>query len=93
MDELRRDCCDGWYMTSQRAAVDVLEAHLVLRERGRLQEDLEMNYAEDVMLFCGFGVLLGRQAERESARRLGLQLPGASFEFPIISGAAVPFSC
>jgi hypothetical protein len=45
------------------------------------ETDLRRNYAEDVLLLCEVGVLQGHSAIRESAQRLGLQLPGATFEF------------
>jgi hypothetical protein len=64
-----------------RSAAEVFEDHLRLRSRGELEADLERNYAEDVILMCETGTLRGRDAVRDSARRLGLQLPEASFAF------------
>jgi hypothetical protein len=65
----------------QRSTQAVFEDHLRLRVAGDLEEDLRRNYADDVVLICEFGVLHGRDAIRESAGRLGMQLPDARFEF------------
>ena len=61
---------------------EVFEDHLCLRSQGDLETDLERNYADDVVLLCELGALKGRAAIRKSARRLGLQLPDAEFQFP-----------
>lgn len=66
---------------ADRSTREVFEDHLQLRVAGDLETDLTRNYAEDVVLICDAGVFRGRDAVRESARRLGLQLPGAKFEF------------
>ena len=66
----------------ERSTSEVFEDHLRLRSLGDLETDLERNYADDIVLLCELGALKGRDAVRDSARRLGLQLPGAEFEFP-----------
>jgi hypothetical protein len=66
-----------------RPAVEVFEDHLRLRSIGDVEGDLERNYAEDIVLLCEPGVLRGRDAVRNSARRLAWQIPGAGFEFPV----------
>ncbi|WP_162912895.1 nuclear transport factor 2 family protein [Rhodospirillaceae bacterium SYSU D60014] len=65
-----------------RSADDVFEDHLRCRSVGDVEADLERNYADDIVLLCECGALEGRKAVRESARRLGLQLPDAEFQFP-----------
>ena len=65
-----------------RPADEVFEDHLRLRSLGDLEADLERNYADDIVLLCELGALKGRAAIRRSARRLGVQLPDAEFEFP-----------
>jgi hypothetical protein len=65
-----------------RPADEVFEDHLRLRSLGDLETDLERNYADDVIVLCEIGALKGRAAIRRSARRLGLQLPDAEFQFP-----------
>jgi hypothetical protein len=66
---------------SSRTTREVFEDHLCLRKNGDLEQDLQRNYHDDVVLICDLSVLRGRDAIRESARRLGFQLPGAKFEF------------
>lgn len=70
-------------MEMNRSSRDVFEDHLQLRRRGDLDTDLEKNYAEGVVLLCETGVLVGRDAIRQSAARLGLQLPEAEFDFVV----------
>ena len=65
-----------------RPADEVFEDHLRLRSLGDLETDLQRNYADDVVVLCELGALKGRAAIRRSARRLGLQLPDAEFQFP-----------
>lgn len=64
-----------------RTTRQVLEDHLRRRAEGRLREDLDEDYAEDVVLLCEHKPLVGRDAVRESAARLQLQMPGGQFEF------------
>jgi hypothetical protein len=66
---------------TDRSTREVFEDHLRLRVAGDLETDLARNYAEDVVLLCDVGVFRGHDAIRESAGRLGLQLPDAQFEF------------
>jgi len=65
-----------------RSTREVFEDHLRLRSQGRVEDDLVRNYADNVALLCEFGPMVGRDSVRKSARRLGLQLPEAEFEFP-----------
>lgn len=65
-----------------RSTAEVFDDHLRLRSAGDVDTDLERNYAADVVLLCEPGVLRGRKAVRESARRLAWQLPGARFSYP-----------
>jgi len=65
-----------------RQTREVLKDHLRLRSVGDLETDLERNYADDVVGLCELGALKGRAVIRKSARRLGLQLPDAEFQFP-----------
>lgn len=64
-----------------RSPAAVFEAHLRLRAAGDLETDLRENYANDVVLLCSYGVFQGVDAVRQSADRLGLQLPGAHFDY------------
>jgi SnoaL-like domain len=65
-----------------RPADEGFEDHPRLRSLGDLEADLERNYADDIVVLCQLGSLKGRAAIRKSARRLGLQLPDAEFQFP-----------
>lgn len=64
-----------------RSTREVLDDHLRRRAEGRVQEDLEEDYADDVVLLCEHAPLVGREAVRESARRLRLQLPEGNFQY------------
>ncbi|MGY3622527.1 hypothetical protein [Bradyrhizobium sp. USDA 10063] len=66
---------------SERTTREVFEDHLKLRAGAKLEEDLQHNYAPGIVLLCKFAVLRGHDAIRTSAKRLGLQLPNASFTF------------
>jgi hypothetical protein len=66
---------------AERTTQEVFEDHLRLRVQWKLEEDLRRNYSPEVVLLCNFAVLRGRDAIRESARRLGLQLPEARIEY------------
>jgi hypothetical protein len=65
---------------SERTTKDVLEDHLRRRAEGDLDGDLEHNYDPDIVLLCKYGVFEGCDAIRESAEKLGLQIPNARFE-------------
>jgi hypothetical protein len=65
----------------ERSTPEVFESHLRLRQRWRLEGDLAENYADEIVLICVFGAYCGKDSIRSSARRLGLQLPDARFEF------------
>lgn len=60
---------------------EVLEDHLQQRREGHLEVDIRRNYAEDVVLLCKYGVFKGVDALRESADRLGAQIPDAEFGY------------
>lgn len=68
-----------------RTTLEVIRSHLQCRVRGDVEADIELNYADDARVLCEDGVLLGAHGVRESARRLGAQLPDGHFEFePLI---------
>lgn len=66
---------------SARSTADVFEGHLRPRIARRLEDDLRRNYAPDVVLLTCNSIFRGHDGLRESARRLGEQLPHASFQF------------
>lgn len=64
-----------------RSTSEVLRNHLVLRANGKLEEDLERNYSEEVVLIHQRGVVRGREGVRESGERLKRQLRGGRYEY------------
>lgn len=64
-----------------RSTREVLDDHLRRRAEGKLLEDLELDYADDVVLLCEYGVMRGRDAVRESADDLHLQMPSGCFRY------------
>lgn len=64
-----------------RSTREVFEDHLRRRAAGELKADLTQNYADDIVLLCDFAVLRGRDAVRESAARLRLQIEGGRYEY------------
>jgi hypothetical protein len=66
---------------ARRTTTEVFEEHLRLRLGEKLDDDLQRNDADDVVGLCEYGAFRGRDAIRESARRLAQQLPHATFVF------------
>lgn len=64
-----------------RSTGEVFSDHLHLRAESKLEQDLERNYAEEVVLIHQFGVKRGRTGVRESAHRLQDQLRGGRYEY------------
>jgi len=71
---------EGYTDLGQRHAHEVIHDHVRLRILGCLEEDLERNYADDVLLLTQNSTLHGKDGIRVSAARLGEQLPDAKFE-------------
>ncbi|MCC7022596.1 MAG: nuclear transport factor 2 family protein [Thermomicrobiales bacterium] len=66
---------------TERTTEEVLRDHLRRRAAGDLEGDLEHNYADDIALLCKSGVFQGCDALRASAEILGLQIPGANYDY------------
>lgn len=64
-----------------RSTRAVLESHLLLRQQGNIDEDLENNYAEDAVLITGYGIFHGRESVRSSANILYQQLHHARYMY------------
>jgi hypothetical protein len=80
-------------MTEQaRSTREVFEDHVRLRLEGRLEEDLERNYASDVILLTINSNASSHDAIRISAKRLTEQLPDAEFEI-VKMQVAGPMHC
>ncbi len=75
-----------------RSPSEVFLDHLNLRAQGRLEEDLERNYCDEVVLIHQFGAKHGRNGVRESAHRLQNQLQGGRYEYTtqVIEGDYAP---
>jgi len=64
-----------------RSTHDVFEDHLQKRMAGKLEEDIAANFAPDVILLTGTGMLHGQDGVRTSARQLEHYLGGTDFTF------------
>lgn len=67
--------------TTVRSTEEVFREHLRLRSIHDVDADVQRNYAPDVVLLCRYGVFIGVDEVRESAKRLHKQLPEARFEY------------
>ena len=67
--------------TQQREPKEVFEDHLKRAMAGDMEGDIEHNYADDVILLTGVGLLRGRDGVRESRDILAEDLPGGNFEY------------
>lgn len=64
-----------------RAADEVLQDHIELRERGELEADIERNYDERVLILSGRRVFHGHDGVRESAALLGEAVDPGSYRY------------
>lgn len=64
-----------------RSVEAIIDDHLRLRREGRLEEDLECNYAPDAVLLTVNSNCSGRDAIRTSAHRLANQIPEGKYEY------------
>jgi len=67
---------------SKRSTAEVLEDHLRCRMDGKVEEDIERNYAEDVVVMTAKGMKKGHRAVRSFASMLKEHVP-SGYEFPI----------
>jgi hypothetical protein len=66
----------------QRSTREVFESHLRLRKEGKLEEDLALNYAPDVVqLTAASGVRRGHDGVRAGAQELREQLPNSEYRY------------
>jgi hypothetical protein len=68
-------------VSQDRTAQEVLDDHLSTSLNGKVEEDLERNYAEDVTIVSNWGVEHGHAGVRRLAQLLTSQLPGCSFAY------------
>jgi hypothetical protein len=64
-----------------RTPEEVFEDHLRLAEAMSVEDDLDRNYAEDVIILYSGGVYRGHDGARELADRLTEELPDAVFHY------------
>lgn len=64
-----------------RGTHEVFDAHLYQGAHGSVEEDLERNYAPEVVVLTGAGVHHGHDGIRELAELLREQLPEAEFTY------------
>lgn len=67
--------------TRQRSTREVFENHLEKRASGLVEEDIENNYAADVVLLTGLGVYHGHDGVRHAARTLHRYQPDATYTY------------
>lgn len=70
-------------METQRSR-SVLYDHLHKAKEGRVEDDLNSNYAEDVVFLSNYGVYHGLDGARYLAKLLNQQLPEARFHYDLI---------
>ena len=63
------------------ATASVLEAHLRLREAGKLERDIAENYAEHVVLLTHEGVYRGAAGVRHAAAVLARHVADSNYEY------------
>ena len=64
-----------------RSTRTVFEDHLHLRKQGKTEEDIERNYAPDVVVLSGTGVDHGHDGVRTTAGELHHYLPNGTWEY------------
>jgi hypothetical protein len=64
-----------------RSSDEVLEDHLRESQDGSVDDDLERNYAEDVVVLTGQGLFRGREGLRQLAGMLNEELGRATFKY------------
>jgi hypothetical protein len=70
-------------VSGQRSAQEVLDDHLSTSLNGRVEDDLERNYAPDVVIVSNWGVKHGHDGLREMAKLLQSQLPECTFAYKL----------
>jgi hypothetical protein len=65
----------------------VLQDHLERRRRGDLEGDLDINYAEDLVVISKDGVFHGKDGIRRTAATLRSCLPEATYSYDIVGTA------
>lgn len=64
-----------------RNTKEVLEDHLNLSNNGTIEEDLNRNYAEDLLLLTSKGIYKGHEGLKKLMATLRQEVPDASYEY------------
>lgn len=67
--------------STARSTREVFEDHLRLRKSTSTEEDIERNYAPDVVILASSGTHRGHDGVRETASILKDALPGGTYEY------------
>jgi hypothetical protein len=65
----------------QRTTRHVLDDHLNLAKEWKFEEDLQRNFADDIVLLTGYGIYRGTDGVREKVRLLNEQLPHGRWRY------------
>lgn len=66
-----------------RTTQEVFDDHLRLRGQGDTEQDIERNYADDVVVLSGSGINHGHEGVRTTATILQKYMPGGSWRYPV----------
>jgi hypothetical protein len=64
-----------------RSPQDVLDDHLLKRQKAQIKDDIECNYAEDAILLTTNGIYRGHAGVRRSAQILFEQVQNPTFQY------------
>lgn len=65
----------------ERTTQQVFQDHLEKRAQGRIDEDIAMNFADDVILLTGIDIYYGHKGVRSAVHNLDYYLPQARFTY------------
>lgn len=68
-------------MSASRSPEVVLDDHLTISLTGNIDQDLERNYASDVVVVSNWGIAHGHDGVRDLADLLRRQLPDCTFTY------------
>jgi hypothetical protein len=66
-----------------RTTQEVFDDHLRLRRQGETEQDMERNYADNVVVLSGSGINHGPDGIRTTATILAKDMPGGSWEYRV----------
>lgn len=66
-----------------RTTQEIFDDHLRLRMQGETEQDIERNYADDVVVLSGSGITYGHEGVHTTATILQKYMPGGSWDYPV----------